>query len=212
MEHSPRLGLSFLLPVSRRLFARHILLRRFRKADAAELLALWQNNREWLSSGMSPLPDGFSEPDMQLEIRKRQRLEQKGRRLDLAICDQTDQQCLGEVSIHSLSWGIQLSGGLGFWIDQDFASRGLMKEAVATACSFAFEESPLHRIWAASTLQNTSSQRVLKALGFKQDGTLRQELFLEGRWQDMLHFSLLRDEYDQLAETWIKSGFLGSSP
>lgn len=209
MRDIPRPGLSYLLPVSRELHATRVYLRRFRHRDAGPLLALLVNNEEWLAMGLPPLPAKFTLSDMRNEILRRQRLERQGSRLDLAIFDKETNQLVGEVSLHSISWGIQLSGGLGFWLAESSAGRGLMKEALATMLSFVFEESPLHRVWAATTNGNTRTQQLMRRLGFHHDGTMRQELFLAGAWQDMHHFSLLRDEYDSLAESWIKQGYLG---
>jgi len=212
MRDMPRPGLSYLLPVSRELYATRVYLRRFRHRDAQPLLDLLVRNESWLAMGLPPLPARFELSDMKQEILRRQRLERQGSRLDLAIFDKESHRLVGEVSLHSISWGIQLSGGLGFWLAESSAGNGLMKEALATMLSFVFEESPLHRIWAATTHCNVRTQELLRRLGFTHDGTIRQELFLAGTWQDMHHFSLLRDEYDNLAERWISKGYLGIHP
>jgi len=48
---------------------------------------------------------------------------------------------------------------------------------------------------ATVTAGNAASCRTLLSAGFIQEGTLRQNFFLDGRWQDDWIFGLLKEEY-----------------
>ena len=79
----------------------------------------------------------------------------------------------------------------------------------APVISFAFEEVLLHRIWLKIIESNKASMAVAKKLGFVNEGVSRKSLFVDGKWNDSINYALLDNEYDELADKWIASGYLG---
>jgi len=73
---------------------------------------------------------------------------------------------------------------LGFGLDQNHVGQGMMKEALAEAIRFMFNEKRLHRIMANHMPTNHRSARTLRSLGFVPEGYARDYLFLGGAWQD----------------------------
>ncbi len=73
--------------------------------------------------------------------------------------------------------------------------RGLMAEALAEVVRFGFEEMELNRIEALVVKDGDRSQRLLRRLGFQEEGTLRGYSYWKGRYWDEVSFSLLRDEW-----------------
>ena len=74
-----------------------------------------------------------------------------------------------------------------------------MRNAVALAADFAFEELRLHRLEAACLPTNVASIRVLRANGFQEEGLARSYLKINGEWRDHLLFALLADDPRPLA-------------
>ena len=66
------------------------------------------------------------------------------------------------------------------------------------------------RGWLNISIENQPTLAVARRLGFKKEGTLRQSLFINGAWRDSQLFSLLEDDYDSIADTWITNRFLGA--
>jgi ribosomal-protein-alanine N-acetyltransferase len=64
-----------------------------------------------------------------------------------------------------------------------------MREAVATLLPVAFGTLRLHRIEAATMLNNAASIRVLEACGFEREGLARSYLKINGRWEDHLLYA-----------------------
>jgi RimJ/RimL family protein N-acetyltransferase len=58
-----------------------------------------------------------------------------------------------------------------------------------------FEELGFHKITLRIAVGNHASQRVAEKLGFSQEGVLREELLIRGRWIDHLLYSLLDHEF-----------------
>jgi RimJ/RimL family protein N-acetyltransferase len=57
--------------------------------------------------------------------------------------------------------------------DEHHRGRGIGREAVALLTAHLFDEQGAHRVQATTDVENTSMRRVLEALGFTDEGTLR---------------------------------------
>ncbi|MFD9482875.1 GNAT family N-acetyltransferase [Streptomyces sp. NPDC059991] len=102
---------------------------------------------------------------------------------------------VGAVNLGSIALGPFRSGGLGYWVDQAWAGRGLATAAVKEVCRIAREELGLHRVEAGTLVDNTASQRVLAKAGFEQYGTAPKYLHINGAWRDHRLFQrLLHDD------------------
>lgn len=217
------------MPPGRRLYGKRIMLARLSARQAPTLERLLEANRRWLDPWMPTLPEGFSETDVRRSIFLENQEAKRGARLDLGIFlrEPPDEDLsvgdvarhprrgscgplVGRIALHTLQWGIIRSAGVGYWIDERHAGRGMMTEALATLVSFAFEEVRLHRIWAGIQPKNLRSTRLVERLGFTREGLHRQELFIAGSWQDQVHYAMLEEEYDELAETWLARNWLGA--
>jgi [ribosomal protein S5]-alanine N-acetyltransferase len=83
---------------------------------------------------------------------------------------------------------------LGYVLGRRYWGQGLMREAVAAACTHAFSAWHVHRIEAEVQPANDASCRLLEAVGFVREGVLR------GRWGgasqplDMVMHALLAND------------------
>ncbi|HNB42281.1 MAG TPA: GNAT family protein, partial [Anaerolineales bacterium] len=64
--------------------------------------------------------------------------------------------------------------------------------ALHAAIQFGFDQMKLHRIEALVYPENTRSLHLLNKLGFKQEGTLRDYFYLDGKFYDHIVLSLLK--------------------
>jgi RimJ/RimL family protein N-acetyltransferase len=53
----------------------------------------------------------------------------------------------------------------------------------------------LHRIVATHFQRNPASGRVMQKLGMRYEGCLREHVFKGGRYQDLMLYGILRDEW-----------------
>lgn len=198
-----------ILPCSRRLYTRNLLLRRLVSRDASPLSMLIKDNLDYLLPWLPPFPPKFTLNSVEDWIADEHRLLRRGERIDLGVFLEKSRTLLGRVSLHSIQWGIQRSGAVSYWLDKEHAGKGYATEAAATMISFAFEEMRLHRIYVDILPENKPSLAMARKLGFRSEGLSKKALFLDGRWHDVMRFALLEEEYDCIAETWIKKGYLG---
>jgi len=61
--------------------------------------------------------------------------------------------------------------------------------------NYAFNELGLNCIYCTALSYNDRSLNLQKKLGFIKEGTLRQRVFKNGRYQDLVSCSLVRDEF-----------------
>ncbi len=92
-------------------------------------------------------------------------------------------------------------GAIGYDLARLYWKRGIMTEAVRALLRFGFEVRRLHRIEARVRQGNETSMRLLRRLGFQEEGLLRECLFLNHSFYDVKVFSLLAGEYTRMEET-----------
>jgi ribosomal-protein-alanine N-acetyltransferase len=172
-------------------------------------MQLITGNRDFLSIWLPPFPEKICLNQVEEWISQEHKLLQNAKRVDLGVFADKTGVLIGRVSLHSILWGIQRSAAMSYWIDEKYGGRGFATEAAATLTSFAFEEMRLHRVCADILLKNKPSLAICQKLGFRNEGLGKKSLFINGNWQDTQNFALLEEEYEQIAEKWIKKGFLG---
>lgn len=82
--------------------------------------------------------------------------------------------------------------------DPALAGRGYVSQATGLLVSHLFEVHPYHRLELLIAPRNLASLRVAEKCGFRAEGTLRQSFFIGGKYCDVLIYSLLRPEWEQL--------------
>lgn len=113
-----------------------------------------------------------------------------GRAMPWVLCDARD-RAVGAFTLNGVVLGAFRSAALGYWIDVDFAGRGLATAAVRLICELARDEMGLHRIEAGTLPYNVASQRVLAKCGFEQIGLAPGYLHIDGEWREHRLFQRL---------------------
>jgi len=90
---------------------------------------------------------------------------------------------------------------IGFTLAGDRQGHGYAAEAAGAVLDDLFGRRRLHRVSAECDARNTRSARLLRRLGFVQEGLLRQATWIKGEWTDDLLFGLLASERQPARET-----------
>ncbi|MDO9378083.1 MAG: GNAT family protein [Nocardioidaceae bacterium] len=91
---------------------------------------------------------------------------------------------------------VHRSASLGYCLDRSAWGRGQATEAAHAVLRWAFDTLDLNRVQAETDTRNAASARVLEKLGFRREGTLREDCVVDGVVSDSWVFGLLRDELD----------------
>ncbi len=102
---------------------------------------------------------------------------------------------VGGVNLSNVQRGVAMSCTLGYWIGAPHARRGLMTEAVGCVLPFAFQNLGLNRVEAACLPTNAASERLLRKLGFREEGLAHDYLRINGAWRDHLLFAMSGSDY-----------------
>lgn len=84
---------------------------------------------------------------------------------------------------------------IGYELARDYWRQGLMAEAIRAILSFGFAEMGLNRVEAMVLVGNTSSAGFLERQGFQKEARLREYEFVQGKFRDILLFSILSEAY-----------------
>ncbi|MFT4282329.1 GNAT family N-acetyltransferase [Microbacterium sp.] len=164
-----------------------ICLRSLALADAAAVSEAYLRNRAHLEP-TSPTRDEtfFTEEGQRAEIERGLADERAGGGVPLVLLDAD--RVIGRVTLSGIARGAFQSANLGYWIDAEYAGRGLMTAAVKATVALAATAIGLHRIQASTLVGNGASQVVLRRCGFERIGMAPEYLRIAGRWQDHLLF------------------------
>ncbi len=111
------------------------------------------------------------------------------------VADKASGEVIGHTGFHT--WYIHhYRAEMGYAIDERYRNRGLMTEANSAIIKFGFEQMGLNRIEAFAGPKNVPSIKMLRTLGFTEEGRLREHYFKDNRMEDSVCFGLLRKEYE----------------
>jgi len=106
-------------------------------------------------------------------------------------------QHIGNLGLMDLNWKDR-AAELGIVIgDKSQWGQGYAQDAIRTLLAFAFGEMNLNRIYLRVHVDHAPAINVYRKCGFVEDGRLREEIYAEGRYHDMLMMSILRREFAQ---------------
>lgn len=81
---------------------------------------------------------------------------------------------IGTASLHAINWKVSKCE-IGYWINTQFSGKGYMTEAVRELINLGFKQLKFRRIGIRCESTNLSSRSIAEKLGFKLEGTLRND-------------------------------------
>jgi RimJ/RimL family protein N-acetyltransferase len=119
----------------------------------------------------------------------------RDRSVRLAIVDAEHDRIIGCVyltDVHRLNRSAEFSVLIG---EPHCWSRGHGTKATRTMLAHAFDDLNLHRVYLTVLAENTRAVRLYERVGFTEEGRLREAVFKEGRYHDVLAMAILELEY-----------------
>ena len=114
---------------------------------------------------------------------------------------------VGECNVNSVQRGAMQSGYVGYWIDELYAGRGFMPEAVVAVLRFGFEQAGLHRLQVSIIPRNHASRRVADKLALRDEGIAQRYLEINGAWEDHVRYAITAEEWQErrveLQQRWL---------
>lgn len=160
---------------------------------APRMLAYVKENQEHFAPWSPPDPPGYYTEAYWRERLASARTEfKRGQSMRLVFFEarRPTGPVVGDCSFTNIVRGAFQACYLGYKLDRQSVGQGLMREALAAAITYAFNELKLHRIMANYIPVNERSGRLLRRLGFVVEGYARDYLFIAGDWRDHVLTSL----------------------
>ena len=117
----------------------------------------------------------------------------RGIRWGIAI--KGDDKLIGSAGFYKWVQPGRYQAEMGYDLNPAFWGKGIMTEALSAMIQYGFDYMGLHRIEVLISRQNRRSQSLIRRLGFRKEGVLRDHYFVEGRFSDDMIFSLLKEEW-----------------
>lgn len=103
---------------------------------------------------------------------------------------------IGSMNAHDINPFLKI-GEVSYFIDKSHEGKGIIGRAFEVILEELFEEYSLQRVFLRCATENTRSQSVAKRHGLKYEGTERRSFMANGKMQDLMIWSMLREEYDE---------------
>ena len=104
-----------------------------------------------------------------------------------------DGKIVGNISVVKKKDIRKKDSELGYYLDKEFCSRGIMTEAVRQILLLSFKQLDIIRISAYTFAENIASQRVLEKNGFIREGIAKNSFFKNNQIHDEFLFGILKE-------------------
>jgi ribosomal-protein-alanine N-acetyltransferase len=169
-------------------------LRPLRLSDATRWQEIRRRNQAWLGPWDATVPDegaqaGEIPPNFPAMVRRLRAEARAGRVLPWVV--EFGGRMVGQVTVGGVTYGSLRSAYIGYWIDQEFAGRGITTMAVAMASDYSLTTLRLHRLELNIRPENAASLAVAEKLGYRKEGFREKYLHIDGDWRDHLTYVLI---------------------
>ncbi len=169
-------------------------LRPLRLSDAGAWRSARRRNALWLGPwDATPPPGSDARPtSFRALVQRLRKAARRGTTYPFVI--EVDGAFAGQVSVNNIVRGSAQFASVGYWIDQEYAGRGVVPRAVAMVIDHAFFIGGLHRIEICIRPENSNSLRVVEKLGIREVGYAPHFLHIDGEWRDHRIFAVTRED------------------
>jgi len=163
------------------------------EVDDAKKVCSWMNDREVLRFLSKTMPINLFREEEFLKT-----LYQDSRSFYLGIMAKENDALIGMVSlvnIDTISRHAELALIIG---EKEYWGKGYGTEADALMVNYGFRYLNLNKIYAHILAEHQVSLKLVKELGLRTDGVLREQIYRDGQYHDVVVCSILRKEYEAL--------------
>lgn len=178
-----------------RLFGERIMLREHKKEDLEHM-------REWVNDPdvVNNLSDIFLYPHTLNETENflNSMLEGKSKNKEFVIALKDTEEYIGQIGYVNIDWKNR-TAVLGIVIGAEaYRNDGYGTEAIKLFQEFTFNRLNLNKLELQLHDYNHRGYRCYLKCGFKEEGRIRQNYFIDGIYTDTIHMGILKSEYEEL--------------
>lgn len=101
---------------------------------------------------------------------------------------------VGMADLHNIDWENRRAE-VGYWLFSKYQGKGIMTATVKSLLRTAFNGWNLNKVIIQADSENQASQAVAKRLGFKQEAVLKEHLYQEQQFSDLVVYAKFASEW-----------------
>ncbi len=178
------------------LSGKKVALRALEREDL-KVLHKWQNDEEIMRLARSFPDHVISMEALGVEFEKELKGEDTGRRAYI-IEEKSSGKPVGWATIRVHKWTGRMTGAdVGLALGEKQAwNKGYGTETTRLLLEEAFQQLNLHRAEWWTFAENTASLKLATKMGFREEGRLREVVFFDNKFHDMVVMAMLKNEYE----------------
>ncbi|MFZ2258269.1 MAG: GNAT family protein [Clostridiaceae bacterium] len=173
-----------------------LVLRYLSEADIDDITRICQDPEIYQHTLLIPSPYTRKNAENWLDIVNKSRAEDKAGD-DFGIRLKENDRFIGVISLGAKNR--HDDSEIGYWLDKDYRSQGIMTEALLAVIAFGFAKG-CHRISACHFVGNPASGRVMAKAGMTKEGLHRESLKKNGQYLDDVVYGILDWEFKEIQE------------
>ncbi|UCB51702.1 MAG: GNAT family N-acetyltransferase [Candidatus Zixiibacteriota bacterium] len=165
-------------------------IRAIEKTDIDEIMK-WVNDREVMDNLIMRYPVSRYQEEKWIE----KALDDPNPRNKVFALETKDGVYLGGIGLHRIDWENR-SAEVGIVIgNKEYWNKGYGSDSMMTLLEFAFDRMNLHRVYLKVYDFNLRGIKSYEKCGFRREGVLRHDLYVNGEYHDSIIMGILRDEF-----------------
>ncbi|MCL2792172.1 MAG: GNAT family N-acetyltransferase [Spirochaetaceae bacterium] len=115
----------------------------------------------------------------------------------------SDGQFAGIIELIDINF-IHRTAEIQIIIKSNFQGQGLAETAMLKGLDYAFNILNMHKVFLYVDAENHKALHIYKKLGFVQEGVLRRQFFVEGKYHDSIVMGIFREELQPISTKQTK--------
>lgn len=177
-----------MLKIHPRVGSKRLLLRPYIAEDAAALAQF--GGAAAIADTMLDWPHPFSAANARSTIAAQAASYQSGRAVSFVVERRGEPGLIGGVELSGLD-GRHGRAELRFWVAEHEWGQGFATEAAGAVLRFGFGELGLHRVDAMHLVRCARARAVLRTIGMREEGVLRERVRQRNTWEDVAMCAVL---------------------
>lgn len=174
-----------------RLIGEKVILREYRQEDLSALRT-WVNDTETTKylAGAYRRPQSWEQTQEWLSRRLNGDAGGEG----YVIADKETGKYLGQIDLMMID-PIARKAEMAIVLMKSAQKKGFASESIRLILSYAFHTMNLNRVWLKCAEKNEPAVRCYLKAGFKTEGVLRKDLYIDGEYQNAIIMGILKEEF-----------------
>lgn len=125
----------------------------------------------------------------------------------LVIETKESEKPIGTIGLHDINW-IDRCATTGSMIGEvSEQGKGYATDAKMHVLKYAFDVLGMHKIISLAYAKNERSLAYSERCGYEREALFREEVFLDGKWEDIVRLACFAEPWKEQWEHYVRSGF-----